>query len=179
MKIIVIEHVESEGPGSLGPFLESAGAETRTVRFYAGDRLPQDFRGIDAVISMGGPMNVYEEDRYPFLKEETAFLKRAMEAEVPALGICLGAQMIAKAAGALVTKSPKKEVGWSRVTLTDRGKEDPMFKGLPAALEVLQWHGDMFQVPAERDLAGGLHGLPSPGFPLQKRPRTAVPSRGD
>ncbi len=164
MKIIVIVHVESEGPGSLGAFLESAGAETRTVRLYAGDRLHQDLSGFDAVISMGGPMNVYEEDRYPFLSEETAFLQQTVEADIPTLGICLGAQMIAKAARAPVTKSPKKEVGWGRVTLTDRGKKDPMLKGLPASLEVLQWHGDMFHVPADGILLAASTDCPHQAF---------------
>jgi GMP synthase-like glutamine amidotransferase len=164
MKIVVIMHVESEGPGSLGTFLDSAGAETVTVRLYAGDRLPSDLSGFDAVVSMGGPMNVYEEDEYPFLKEETGFLKQAVEADIPALGICLGAQMIAKATGARVTKSPNKEVGWGQVTLTNSGKEDSAFKGLPGTLEVLQWHGDMFHIPAKGVLLASSNDCPHQAF---------------
>jgi GMP synthase-like glutamine amidotransferase len=164
MRVIVVMHVESEGPGSLGTFLESVGAEIVTARLYAGDHLPADLSGFDAVVSMGGPMNVYEEDQYPFLKEETAFLKQAVEADVPALGICLGAQMIAKAAGAKVTKSPNKEIGWGEVTLTNSGQEDSSFKGLPATLEVLQWHGDMFHIPANGVLLASSKDCPHQAF---------------
>jgi GMP synthase-like glutamine amidotransferase len=164
MRIVVIMHVESEGPGSLGTFLESAGAEIHTVRLYAGDSLPSDYTALDAVISMGGPMNVYEEERYPFLKAETAFLKQAVEADVPALGICLGAQMIAKAAGARVTKSPKKEVGWGIVALTDRGKEVDAFRGLPDTIEVLQWHEDMFLIPTDGVLLAASKDCPHQAF---------------
>jgi len=164
MKIIVIMHVESEGPGSLGTYLESVGAEALTVRLYAGDRLPSEFSGFDAVVSMGGPMNVYEEDQYPFLKEETGFLKGAVEADLPVLGICLGAQMIAKSVGAQVVKSPNKEVGWGAVTLTDQGRDDSLFKGLPPVLEVLQWHGDMFHIPAEGLLLASSKDCPHQAF---------------
>lgn len=164
MKIIVIMHVESEGPGSLGSFLESAGAEALTIRLYAGDHLPTDLSGFDAVVSMGGPMNVYEEDKHPFLKEETVFLKHTVEADMPTLGVCLGAQMIAKAVGARVTKSPNKEVGWGQVTLTRNGSEDLLFKGLPATFEVLQWHGDMFHIPADGALLAASNDCPHQAF---------------
>jgi GMP synthase (glutamine-hydrolysing) len=146
MRVIVILHVESEGPGSLGTFLESVGADVRIVRLHDGDRLPE-LGAFDAAVSMGGPMNVYEEDKFPFLKDETLFLEKAINTDVPVLGICLGAQMIAKAAGARVTRSPKEEVGWGAISLTESGKRDPLFKGLPDKLDVLQWHGDMFLIP--------------------------------
>jgi GMP synthase (glutamine-hydrolysing) len=164
MKIMVIMHVESEGPGSLGTFLDSVGAEIVTVRMYAGDNLPSDLNGFYAVVSMGGPMNVYEEGAYPFLKDETAFLRRAVEADLPALGICLGAQMLAKAAGARVTKSPNKEIGWGQVTLTDGGKADTLFKGLPATFDVLQWHGDMFHIPSNGVLLASSTDCPHQAF---------------
>lgn len=147
MKILVLVHVESEGPGTLGTFLEAAGAEIRIARLYAGDKLPSEPTGLDAVVSMGGPMNVYEEDAYPFLRRETILLRNAVDGNLPVLGLCLGAQMIAKARGARVTKSPVKEVGWAKIGLTDAGKKDSLFAGLPDTLDVLQWHEDMFEVP--------------------------------
>ena len=147
MKVLVIMHVESEGPGTLGTFFETLNAEIHTVRLYAGHSLPADAREFQAVISMGGPMNVYEEDEYPFLRDETLFLRKAVEADVPVMGICLGAQMIAKASGAAVTKSPEEEVGWGKVSLTEAGRGDLLFQGLPESFDVLQWHGDMFHVP--------------------------------
>jgi GMP synthase (glutamine-hydrolysing) len=164
MKFIVLQHIESEGPGSLGTYLESIGVKIDVVRLYQGDALPPDLGGFDAVVSMGGPMNVYEEDRYPFLRDETVFLNKVVDAGLPVLGICLGAQMIAKAQGALVTKSPKEEVGWGRIDLTDQGSEDTLFQGLPASLEVLQWHGDMFHIPEGGALLASSEDCPHQAF---------------
>jgi len=164
MKVLVIMHVESEGPGTLGAFFHSAGADIRTVRLYAGDTLPADPSDVDAIISMGGPMNVYEEDKYPFLREETSFLRLAIDAGKPVLGICLGAQMIAKALGAQVTKSPVKEVGWGTVTLADDGRRDALFHGLPGTLDVFQWHEDMFHIPQGGKLLAYSDGCPHQAF---------------
>ena len=92
MNITVITHIAAEGPGTLGTFLESRGACLLPVPLYDGARLPESLDGVDAVISMGGPMNVYEEDAHPFLREEAAFLKEAVSRDLPVLGVCLGAQ---------------------------------------------------------------------------------------
>ena len=146
MRVLVIMHVENEGPGVFGELLQAADAEVRTARLHLGDELP-DLRELDAAFSMGGPMNVYEEERYPFLRDETRFLQAAAACGLPVLGICLGAQMIAKAAGAAVTKNPVQELGWKTVSLTGEGKADPLFRGLPPVLPVFQWHGDTFAVP--------------------------------
>lgn len=146
MRVLVIMHVENEGPGVFGELLQAAGAEVRTARLHLGDALPEP-REIDAVLSMGGPMNVYEEAQYPFLRDETRFLQEAAAGDLPVLGICLGAQMIAKAAGAAVTKNRVEEVGWGSVRLTDEGLADPLFCDLPPALPVFQWHGDTFGIP--------------------------------
>jgi GMP synthase-like glutamine amidotransferase len=146
MRALVIMHVENEGPGVFGSLLEAAGIEVRVARLHLGEDLPGAGE-IDAALSMGGPMNVYEEDRYPFLRDETRFLQDAAARDLPVLGICLGAQMIAKAAGAAVTKNPIDEVGWSSVRLTGEGLADPLFCGLPAVLPVFQWHGDTFAIP--------------------------------
>jgi len=145
MKALVIMHVEAEGPGTLGHYLEAIQASVHTARLYAGDPLPAP--AFDVIISMGGPMNVYEEERYPFLREETSFLERAISAGVPTLGICLGAQLIAKACGAAVKKAPGREVGFSSVDLTLEGRQDALFQRLPESLPVFQWHEDTFDLP--------------------------------
>lgn len=98
------------------------------------------------LIVMGGPMGVYEQDRYPFLKRELSFIRKAMEADKPVLGICLGSQLIAHALGARVYPNAKKEIGWYRVHLTSEGKKDPLMKGANAPW-VFQWHGDTFDLP--------------------------------
>lgn len=164
MNVLVIMHAESEGPGTLGGFLAAAGATVRTVRLHAGDMLPRDPAGIDAIVSMGGPMNVYEEARYPFLRDETEFLREAIRQDVPTLGICLGAQMIAKACGARVVRSPQKEVGWSEVTLTDTGVRDPLFQGQPRVMPVFQWHEDMFELPEGSQLLATSPACPNQAF---------------
>ncbi|MEI8175438.1 MAG: type 1 glutamine amidotransferase [Candidatus Omnitrophota bacterium] len=143
--ILIIKHAAHEGPGTLGEYF---GNRSRTIDLGRGDRLPKTSEGIAAIISMGGPMNVYEEERYPFLKDEDLFLKDALRRAVPFIGICLGAQLLAKAAGATVVKAPERETGWHAIGLTREGIADPLFAGLEESLTVFQWHEDMFEVPA-------------------------------
>ena len=145
-------HDREEDAGTIETYLNERQADIHTVRFYEGDPLPHGALDFDAVVSMGGPMNVYEEDKYPFLAEETVFLSRCFEKELPVLGICLGAQLMAKAAGAKVTKAPQEETGWYNVSLTGAGKEDPFFKDLPESFAVFQLHGDTFAIPQDATL---------------------------
>ena len=115
--ILIIKHIDIEGPGTIEDYLQEAGYKLKTIDLHEGGQLPKDFSDIEAVVSLGGPMNVYEEDKFPFLKDEDVFLKRALNEEIPTLGICLGSQLIAKASGARVVKSPVKEVGWFKINL--------------------------------------------------------------
>jgi len=164
MTVLIIAHVESEGPGTLGSFLDSSGDTVRLARAYSGERLPEDIDGLQAIISMGGPMNVYEENQYPFLRDETILLQKAIAANLPVLGICLGAQMIAKATGARVVRSPKEEIGWGKVFLTEAGQSDLLFSGVPETLDVLQWHGDMFEIPEDGALIATGNDCPNQAF---------------
>ena len=152
MNVLILQHYANEGPGTIGSFLSSRGVRTKIIRLCDGVGIPSNALEYDAIISMGGPMNVYEEDQYPFLREETSLLKKAIGLRIPILGVCLGAQMIAKAAGARIVKSPKEEVGWFDVEFTQLGRSDRLLIGLPNQLEVFQWHGDMFEIP----VGGGL-----------------------
>lgn len=145
---MVIRHVDIEGPGTLGDFFAAGGMDVLQADVYSGVRLPLGLRGIDAVVSLGGPMNVYEDKRYPFLLAEERILKQALEKGLPVLGICLGAQMLAKSCGAKVFKSPVREIGWRRVTLTAEGRRDRLFSGIPERPEVFEWHEDTFGIPA-------------------------------
>lgn len=160
--ILFVKHIDIEGPGTLGDFLEAHGYATKTIDLGAGDRLPHSFRDIQAVVILGGPMNVYEEDKYPFLKKEDVFIKEALAREIPLMGICLGSQLLAKACGAGVGKSPRKEIGFSPVQLTPAGTRDPLFQGLERELEIFQWHEDMFEIPL-----GARWLATSPGCPHQ------------
>jgi len=146
-RVLIVEHTEAEGPGTLGDFFRDAGVDVRTVRLFKGDPLPDDIHSFDALVSMGGPMNAYEEGSYPFLREETEFLRRGIEANIPTLGICLGGQLVAKACYAPVIKARHKEIGWRSVSLTNAGSRDILFEGIPGTMDVFQWHEDTFDVP--------------------------------
>ena len=145
--ILIIKHIACEGPGTMEEFFRLREFRLKTVDLSQGDSLPGDLSGIEAIVSMGGPMNVYEEEKYPFLKVEDLFIKRVLKKEIPFLGICLGSQLLAKAAGARVTQAAKKEIGWFKVRLTSQGQKDPLFEGAKKEFTVFQWHGDTFAIP--------------------------------
>ncbi len=145
--VLIVKHVEQEGPGLLGKHFASAGWDITTVELSRGEPLPDTTDDITAVVILGGPMNVYEEEAYPFLRQEDYFIKEVLSAEVPLLGICLGAQLIAKACGERVMKAPQKELGWYSVDLTREAREDRLFKGVESPFAVFQWHEDTFDVP--------------------------------
>lgn len=145
--ICIIKHISIEGPGLITGFFENSSWEMRTVELDRGEKLPQDLSQIEAMIVLGGPMGVYEEEKYSFLKDEDPFLKKAIEKEIPILGICLGAQLLAKACGAKIEEALNKEVGWYKVNLTEEGAKDLFFDGMSSELDVFQWHQDTFDIP--------------------------------
>jgi len=147
-RALIIQQVQHEGPGLIGLELDRAGFVSERVRVYRGESPPRSALGYSALIVLGGPMGVYEEESYPFIKDELKLLESALRDRVPTLGVCLGAQLLARAAGAGVYKGPGKEIGFYKVALTDEGAADRLLLGLPGALEVFQWHGDTFDVPA-------------------------------
>ena len=160
--ILFIKHVDIEGPETLGSFFKNQGFSIAVIDLHKGDQFPADLTPLDAVVSLGGPMNVYEENIYPFLKDEDVFLKKILKAQIPFLGICLGAQLLAKAAGGAVVCSPKQEIGWFDIALTPEGVGAPLFKGITPVMEVYQWHGDMCVIPK-----GGIHLASSEDCPVQ------------
>ncbi|OPX98669.1 MAG: GMP synthase (glutamine-hydrolyzing) [Syntrophorhabdus sp. PtaB.Bin006] len=146
-KVLVVKHVSNEGPGLIRTFFESQGWPVELVDMSSGGRLPDSLEGIGAVIMLGGPMNVYEEDTYPFLQGEDRFIGDLIRQEIPFMGICLGAQLLAKACKAKVFRANSEEIGWHEVNLTKEGARDLLFHGLPQCLKVFQWHEDTFEVP--------------------------------
>jgi GMP synthase-like glutamine amidotransferase len=146
-KALIITHVNSEGPGTLEDFLISQHIDIKMVHFSHREVLPRDPLEYDIIITMGGPMSVHDEDRYPFLGEEVGFLRKDIEGNVPLLGICLGAQIIARSCDAWVGKAKKKELGWKDVFITEAGKQDLLFQGVSDVMRVFQWHEDTFDIP--------------------------------
>ena len=130
MNALIIKHVDIEGPGLIEYCLKQEKISYQILDLKAGVHLPK-LDGFTHIVFLGGPMNVYEEDRYPFLRDEDLFIKEAIQRGKSILGICLGAQLIAKALGAKVFKAPVKEIGWYDVSLTRIGSRDPLFSNLP------------------------------------------------
>lgn len=146
-KILVIQHVECEGLGTIEPPLRRAGLEPEFIKVFRGQALPRTAHGYSAVIALGGPMGVYEEAIHPFIGAELRLIESVLRHGLPFLGVCLGSQMLARAAGARVYKGKSKEIGWYRVKLTGEGMADRLFLGFPKEFSVFQWHGDTFDVP--------------------------------
>lgn len=146
-KILIVKHVSNEGPGLAKSFFENQGWPLEIVDLSTGAGLPSNLSDIAAVILLGGPMNVYEEEEYPFLKKEDDFISRLIVEDIPFLGVCLGAQLLAKACQGRVLRADTREVGWFTVNVTKEGRQDALFSGLPGSLTVFQWHEDTFEIP--------------------------------
>ena len=146
MNVLIIKHIKLEGPGLIEYCLKQEKIPYLIINLETGARLPK-LDHFTHIIILGGPMNVYEEDRYPFLRNEDLFIKEAIQRGKKILGICLGAQLIAKSLGAKVFKAPMKEIGWYDVSLTEEGSKDPFFSYLPQTFSVFQWHEDTFEIP--------------------------------
>ncbi|HSG81492.1 MAG TPA: gamma-glutamyl-gamma-aminobutyrate hydrolase family protein [Gemmatimonadota bacterium] len=149
----VIRHVEIEDLGFLGEGLRRGGIAFRYVD--ASSLAPETLDLEGPLIVLGGPMGAYEVDRHPFLTFEIELIRRHMDAGRPVLGICLGAQLIAAAAGARVYPGERgKEIGWADVQLTDAGSADRIWTGFPRCFKTFHWHGDSFDIPDGAELLG-------------------------
>lgn len=154
-RAVVLKHVEPEGPARIAELLRERQYEIEVRSLYAGDPVPTDLADEDLLIVMGGPMGVGDlnDPQYPFLKLEVELLRRRIAADAPVLGVCLGAQLLAHAAGASVGPmrgadgSRVYEVGWGPIDF-ERGVDDELTRALPARADVLHWHGDAFEIPS-------------------------------
>lgn len=146
MNVLIVKHVDIEGPGSIQDFLRKEKISYQTLNLQLDTHFPK-LDDLTHIVLLGGPMNVYKEERYPFLKGEDLFIKEAIQRGKRILGICLGAQLISKALGARVFKAPVKEIGWYDVSLTEEGAEDSIFSHFPKTFSVFQWHEDTFEIP--------------------------------
>ncbi len=146
MRVLVLQHIACEPPGAYEDVLREHDAELVRIELDEGEELP-DWRGFDAIVAMGGPMSVNDEDELPWLRDEKRLVGEAVRAGVPYWGACLGIQLLAASLGARVYPGPQPEVGLLPVTLTEDALLDPVFGGLPRELVTLQWHGDTFDLP--------------------------------
>ncbi|MHA6531423.1 type 1 glutamine amidotransferase [Paenibacillus sp. BAC0078] len=148
MRIHYLQHVHFEGPGRIDEWARNNSHEQAITMLYDQPRLPS-LSEFDLLVVLGGPMGVYEESDYPWLKVEKQFIKEAIKARKLVLGICLGAQLIAEAIGGEVYKNDLKEIGWFPVKLTDGAGESAFFRHFPQEFTPFHWHGDTFRLPAE------------------------------
>ena len=141
---IAIRHVAFEDAGTLEPILAERGIELRYLEAGIDDLSPA--KDADLLLVLGGPIGIYEVERYPFLKHELATIEAAVKKGVPVVGICLGCQALAAVLAARVYPNLEKELGWDELTLTKEGKASPL--GVLEGVRVLNWHGDTFDLPA-------------------------------
>jgi GMP synthase (glutamine-hydrolysing) len=147
-KIYVLQHHPVENLGTIADALEGAALAWQYVRVADGQPVPADMKGAGGLIVMGGPMAVYQTDRYSWLRDEMRLIEGAVKSNLPVLGVCLGAQIVAAALGAKVERNPKgKEIGWHPVRLHDSAKDDRLMRALPATMTPFHWHGDIFELP--------------------------------
>lgn len=146
MRVLVFQNYPCEDAATAGLAFEALGHTLRVIDAWGGDPAP-DFADGDAALILGGPMNVYEEEKHPFLRWQTEWIRDWVRSERPLLGLCLGAQLIAKATGGRVTRNPEREIGHYEVELTDAGVADPVFRGFDRLFPVTHWHGDTFSIP--------------------------------
>lgn len=148
MKLQILQHVDFEKPGFILDWAEERGVQVEITRFYRNE-MPPSPRMIDGVIIMGGPMNLDETEKYPWLEKEKAFLHDFLATGKKMLGVCLGAQLLALQLGARVFKNTRKEIGWFPVQKTAFAKHPLLDLYVENTLPAFHWHGDTFDLPRE------------------------------
>ncbi len=143
MKIHYLQHESFESLGCIEDWIKEREYPVSSTRFYQSSVLP-NLSDFDFLIVMGGPMGVYDEDKYPWMKDEKLFIRKAIENDKTVLGICLGSQLIAAAMGAKVRRNEYKEIGWFPIQIRNDYK---IFNGLPKEIMSAHWHGDTFDIP--------------------------------
>lgn len=146
-KVLVFQHVAHKILGTLNPSLKGSGLNMRYVNF---ERTPDEHPSVqkyNGLIILGGHMGVYEAEKYTHIKVEMQLIEEALKKNIPILGICLGAQLLAHVLGAPVRKHTEKEIGWCDIDLTDEGLKDPLLSHFGPREKIFQLHGDTFDIP--------------------------------
>jgi GMP synthase (glutamine-hydrolysing) len=149
VRVLTIVHQPNAGAGVFGEVADRAGHEL--VRWVPSATPPPAEDGFGAVMVFGGSMHLDQEDANPWLREEKAFLREVLEGGVPLLGVCLGSQLVAEAAGASPRRASRPEIGWHGIELTAEGGRDPLLAPLAGGFEGFGWHSYEFPLPPEAD----------------------------
>ncbi|HEY5806998.1 MAG TPA: gamma-glutamyl-gamma-aminobutyrate hydrolase family protein [Povalibacter sp.] len=161
-KLLVFQHSAREPLGVLDPLLRKSGFRVRYVNFSRHADMQPDVSKYNGLIVLGGAMNVDQADRYPHLTTEIAAIQEALRLEIPVLGICLGAQLLAAALGANVRPNPVREIGWYRIHPTEAAQTDRLCRHFDGNQHVFQWHAYTFDLPE-----GAVHLASTPTCPHQ------------
>jgi GMP synthase (glutamine-hydrolysing) len=145
-RVLALVNIGDDPPGHLGEIMQERGIACDAIKVE--DTLLPDPTDYAAIIALGGPQHAAADDKHPYLAQEKVLIRKAVEQDIPYLGICLGGQLLAHALGARVTKHHMIELGFLEVELTEEGRADPLFQGLPDSQKVFQWHMDVFDIPA-------------------------------
>lgn len=146
-KVLVFQHVANEILGTLNPALKQQGLNIRYVNFERDPGATPSVEKYNGLIVLGGHMGVYEADQYTHIKTEIKLIEEALKKNIPILGICLGAQILAHVLGSEVRKSPEKEMGWYDIELTTAGENSPLLSHFKKTEKIFQMHGDTFDIP--------------------------------
>jgi GMP synthase (glutamine-hydrolysing) len=142
--VYVLQHVGCETLGTIADALPGKGIEARYIRSFDAEPVPKELGDAAGLVVMGGPQSVYEQDKFPFLRDEIRLLEDTLRRERPILGTCLGSQLLAGTLGANVRPGKQKEIGWYDISLTSN---DKLLTGLPKKFMGFHWHGDIFDLP--------------------------------
>ena len=147
MRLHYLQHIPFEDPANISVWAEKRGHSVSGSALYSSQQMPTTSQ-FDWLIILGGPMNVYEEQGYPWLAAEKRLIAEAIAQQKIVLGICLGAQLIADVLGARVYRNSQPEIGWFPISLTENADASPVLKDLPGRFSAFHWHGDTFDIPA-------------------------------
>ncbi|NOY36865.1 MAG: type 1 glutamine amidotransferase [Chlorobi bacterium] len=147
MRVHYLQHVPFEGPGYLARYFNTHGHPFTGTHLYKRQKCPQ-IADFDWLVILGGPMNINEEDKYPWLKAEKNCIRSAIDNGKKVLGICLGAQLLADVLGTRVYSNPYREIGWFPVSLTHEAVKIPLFQNLPQRFDAFHWHSETFDIPS-------------------------------
>jgi GMP synthase-like glutamine amidotransferase len=141
MNIIILQHIKIEDPGHIKDLMIAENCKLTTIELDEGEKIPKNLNEFDAMFCMGGPMDTWMEEKYPWLIEEKKKIKEfVIDDEKPFLGFCLGCQLLGEIVGGKIVKSVSPEIGMLNVDMLEEAKKDDIFSSFPLSLKALQWH---------------------------------------